>query len=235
MKHGLITSCALLCAAFGSGCEASVPLSGKLQGPTNSTPAQLQESFDALEPGTLPAGWKIETTQPRGPQATWMVKQDASAPSPSRSLALERTNHQAQDSFNLCWTPAWSFLDGTIEASVRADAGEVDQGGGLIWRARDANNYYVVRFNPLESNYRVYYVKDGQRVQLATAAATARAGSWHRVKLEHIGDHIRCWLDDQPLLDVHDATLAAPGGVGVWTKADARTSFDSLRITARDK
>ncbi len=47
----------------------------------------------------------------------------------------------------LCWV-----------TSLRAHTGKEDQGGGLIWRRRDANNYYIARYNPLERNFRVYYV-----------------------------------------------------------------------------
>jgi hypothetical protein len=43
--------------------------------------------------------------------------------------------------------------------AVRADGGEVDQGGGPMWRVQDADNDYVCRFNPLESNFRVYFVQ----------------------------------------------------------------------------
>ena len=57
-----------------------------------------------------------------------------------------------------------------LEASVafKAVKGELDQGGGIVWRYQDANNYYIVRMNPLEDNYRFYKVVAGSRKQLAT-------------------------------------------------------------------
>jgi hypothetical protein len=33
------------------------------------------------------------------------------------------------------------------------------------------------------------------------------------------------------LLSARDATIAGEGGVGLWTKADARTSFDELLVS----
>jgi len=34
---------------------------------------------------------------------------------------------------------------------MKAVAGENDRGGSLVWRAKDAKNYYVARNNPLGS------------------------------------------------------------------------------------
>ena len=51
---------------------------------------------------------------------------------------------------------------------VKATAGRIDQGGGVVWRYQDAKNYYICRYNPLEDNLRVYKIVDG------------RASSWGR-------------------------------------------------------
>jgi hypothetical protein len=175
-------------------------------------------------------GWHAASTGGRGPDATWQAQADGTAVSATRVLSLTNSNHTSEDRFNLFWSAAPRFQDGKLTVAVRADGGAVDQGGGPIWRVQDANNYYVCRFNPLESNYRVYVVTDGVRRQLGTALVAAKLGQWHRVEVEHRGDRITCWLDGQRLLDVTDATIGAIGGVGVWTKADARTSFDDFFV-----
>jgi hypothetical protein len=189
--------------------------------------------FDGDAAGTLPAGWTAAATNPEGPLATWTVRKDEKAPSQGNVLALTSINHKGQDAFNLCWRKSPPFKDGTLHVAVRADDGQIDQGGGLAWRIRDAQNYYICRFNPLESNIRVYFVKDGKRVQLATATVKAKAGEWHHLEVDHAGKHIVCSLDGKKLLEVDDATFPDEGGVGLWTKADARTSFDDLSIGAR--
>jgi len=175
-------------------------------------------------------GWRAASTGGRGPDATWEAQPDGTAVSATRVLSLTNSNHASEDRFNLFWSAAPRFRDGKIAVAVRADGGAVDQGGGPIWRVQDANNYYVCRFNPLESNYRVYVVTDGVRRQLGTALVEAKMGQWHRVEVEHRGDRITCWLDGQRLLEVTDATIGSDGGVGVWTKADARTSFDDFYV-----
>lgn len=181
------------------------------------------------------AGWSAASTGGRGPDATWNAQADAAAVSAPRVLSLTNANHASDDRFNLFWSASPRLRDGKLAVAVRADGGAVDQGGGPIWRVQDANNYYVCRFNPLESNYRVYVVTDGVRRQLGTALVEAKMGQWHRVEVEHRGDRITCWLDGQRLLDVTDATIGKEGGVGVWTKADARTSFDDLVVRAAVK
>ena len=119
--------------------------------------------------------------------------------------------------------------DQTFAAELRFEGEETHiEIGEQAWRVRDARNYYVCRVNPLESNYRVYVVKDGVRRQLATALCSVETGTWHRLEVEHVGDRITCWLDGRKLLEANDATLTEAGGLGLWTKADARTSFDDF-------
>src|SRR5262249_30222734 len=109
-------------------------------------------------------------------------------------------------------------------------SGSEDQGGGLIWRVQDKDDYYICRANPLESNFRVYYVKGGKRSQLASATVELAAGRWHVLEVEQDGDRIVCSLDGKSLLDVRDQNFPAAGGIGFWTKSDAASEFDDLEL-----
>jgi len=118
-----------------------------------------------------------------------------------------------------------------LTVRVRANSGRIDQGGGLIWRVRDARNYYLVRYNPLESNLRVYVVTDGSRRQLASAEnISIPTGQWWQLRVAHTGRQITAWLDGVKRLQLSDESLPGPGGVGLWAKADAASSFDDLVI-----
>lgn len=125
-------------------------------------------------------------------------------------------------------------LLGDLELSVRMRPvqGEIDQGGGLVWRAKDARNYYICRYNPLEENFRLYKVIEGERTQLASAKAGEREG-WHELRVSCVGERMQCWYAGELLLEATDSTLAEPGRVGLWTKADAITWFDDLRAEPR--
>lgn len=191
---------------------------------------EMDWNFDDVPAGQLPVGWKVEGTNQRGPIATWKVIDDDSAPSGKKVLALTSPNHDSGSTFNICWTDAVSFLNGEIGVRFKANTGEEDQGGGVIWRAQDKNNYYVARFNPLEDNFRIYYVKDGGRKMRASTRIRLPAGVWHGMKITHDGEKIAGYLNGKKLLEVTDRTFSAAGGIGLWTKADAATSFDELAV-----
>ena len=119
--------------------------------------------------------------------------------------------------------------------SVRADSGEIDRGGGLIWRAQDERNYYVARYNPLERNLRLYTVRDGVRRMLADAPGLAvGSGEWFALKVVQRGTRIEVALNGRTLIEFADDAFTAAGGVGVWSKADAVSAFDDFRIRAAE-
>ncbi len=199
-----------------------------------ATSAEYQKptawTFENVPVGQIPAGWKVEATGGYGPLATWEVIKDKTAPSGEKVLALTRVNHNSWGRFNLCWTDRVSFLDGTITVAFKAVSGRIDEGGGIMWRVQDKNNYYVARFNPLEDNFRIYYVKNGGRHMIASARVKLPAGRWHTMKIVAKGNHYTCFLNGHKYLEVNDSHFTKPGGVGLWTKADAATWFDDFKV-----
>ena len=152
----------------------------------------------------------------------WEITQDNKE---HRVSMIDRSN----GNFNLCYTKDVAFHDGKISVSFKANAGRIDQGGGIMWRVQDNDNYYVARFNPLEDNFRFYIVHDGMRSELASANVKLSDG-WHTMTIEQAGDTFKGYLDDKPYLEYKDTQLNKVGGVGIWSKADAQTSFDDLKI-----
>lgn len=190
--------------------------------------------FEDTAAGQIPNGWKIDSTNPKGPLATWQIIEIASAPSGKKVFGMTSPNHGSKDTFNICWNQAVSMDNVVIEVSFRAESGVIDQGGGLIWRTRDRNNYYIARYNPLEENFRIYRVKDGLRTRIAGARIKLPAGVWHEMKITHFAAQIEGYLNGRKLLEVTDRTFSSPGGIGLWTKADAVTLFDDLAIHGRN-
>ncbi len=179
----------------------------------------------------MPRGWRVEATGQETPTAQWKVVRDGRAPLGPGVLELTATNHTQRGVFNLCWTDAISFGEGEIAVFLRARSGEIDQGGGPIWRVRDRNNYYIARYNPLEKNVSIYYVKDGRRIMLGYTGKLELTDAWHVLKISHKGSRIRAYIDgDMKLMVNGGAYLPQEGGVGLWTKADAATAFDSFTV-----
>ncbi len=198
---------------------------------SKKTPKNMLLTFEETAEGSLPNGWKVEATNPKGALATWMVATDDTAPSGKKVLALTKINHFWPGTFNLCWSDGIKFKDGEITVKFKAISGKEDQGGGIMWRVKDKDNYYVARFNPLEDNFRIYYVKNARRRMIKSAKIRLDKQKWHTMKIVQKGNHYECYLNGKKLLSGKDDTFKNAGGVGLWTKADAVTRFDDLTIT----
>jgi hypothetical protein len=181
--------------------------------------------------GKLPAGWKAAQTG-KGEGSVWKVVADDTAPSKA-GYALAQTAEGPSALFNLCVAEDTSFKDVEVSVAFKAMKGKLDQGGGVVWRLQDADNYYIARMNPLEDNFRVYKVVSGKRIQLETREGIkVPAGEWHTIKVTMRGDRIACFLDDKMYLEARDDAIARAGKVGLWTKADAQSHFDQFKATA---
>jgi Domain of Unknown Function (DUF1080) len=121
-----------------------------------------------------------------------------------------------------------SIKDGFVEVKFKPISGREDQAGGLVWRARDANNYYVARANALENNVTIYHTINGRRTEKKRARMTVSNGQWHTLRVEFHGNHFTVGLDGKNALEWDDDTFEDAGKVGVWTKADSVTLFDDF-------
>jgi len=146
---------------------------------------------------------------------------------------LAQSASNANAVFNVVLVDDTNAKDLDISVKLKAIAGELDQGGGLVWRARDAKNYYVARYNHLEDNFRVYMVVDGKRSPPFQNADVKHHDGWTVVRVTMKGDHIECYIDGKKYLDVHESTLTDAGKIGLWSKADAQSQFDDLSLIGK--
>jgi hypothetical protein len=188
--------------------------------------------FEDARVGELPAGWSAAKTGD-GPGSVWKVIEDDTSPALPRVLA-QVSAESPRVVFNLSVLDEPVLADVDLSVGLKAVAGRIDQGGGPVWRYQDHNNYYIARVNPLENNFRVYKVVNGERHQLDTADVDAPAERWHLIHVQHQGTKIECWLDGELLLEAEDNAIPGTGRVGLWTKADAVTSFDGLSLSSAE-
>ncbi len=158
---------------------------------------------------------------------SWHSVEVPDAPSPTRVWMQQACSGAAQ--FNLALCEEHPPLNADVRVRLRAVEGELDQGGGIAWRARDEKNYYLARWNPLEQNLRAYKVVDGTRTQLLDKPVKAGPG-WHTLRVWFSREKAEIWFDGQSQGEFADTSFLSPGMVGLWTKADARTQFDDLEI-----
>ncbi len=123
------------------------------------------------------------------------------------------------------------FADVDVSVRFRPISGKEDASGGIIFRARDGRNYFLIRANALENNFRLYTIVNGKRSTIASARVTEPSlGAWHSIRVVAVGPRIQGYLDRTPLLDHEDNTFSG-GWVGLWTKADSVTEFADLEIS----
>ena len=185
-------------------------------------------TFDADRPGTLPQEFAIGTLFDGRPAGEWKVLQTDRAKSPPHVLA-QLMGKGAEHAYKTVLVNDTNASDIDLQVSFLPIEGKADMGGGLIWRATDDRNYYLTRANPLEQNIRIYRVIKGVRHLLQNVDQTIAVKQWHTFRVTHQGCRIRVFYDEKPVFDLCDQTFTS-GRVGFWTKSDAVTYFDDLRL-----
>jgi hypothetical protein len=181
-------------------------------------------SFSADVVGQPPAGWHCGTTGRGTPR--WTVEVDASAPT---GKVLRQSGSAT---FPWCVKGDANLADGWVETRFKPLAGKEDQAGGVVWRWKDGDNYYVARANALENNVSLYYTARGIRKTLKYVDAPVSAGHWHTLRVDFAGTAISVSLDGKRYIDFADDHIAGSGAVGVWTKADSVTAFSDFAYRA---
>ena len=184
-------------------------------------------SFDADESGMLPVGWNSGVTG-RG-NSRWIVDADATAPSKPHVL-----KQSGIGSLLWCVRNNVSIADGAVSVRFKPVSGKQDQAGGIVWRWKDGDNYYVARANALENNVALYYTEKGKRITLKYVDAPVAGNIWHELQVIFQGKQIKVILDGRSYIEYEDEHITGPGAVGVWTKADSVTVFDDFTYDARN-
>jgi len=186
------------------------------------------ENFDRQKPDLLPDGWACGVTGKGSP--LWAVVADRSAPSAPNVL-----KQSGSGTFPWCVKKNAALADGFVEVKFRPEKGKEDQAGGVVWRWKNGDNYYVARGNALENNLSLYYTAGGRRNTIKYVDAPVPPHVWHTLRVEFAGARIRVLLDGKPYIDQEDGHISGPGAVGVWTKADSVTAFDDFSYGASAK
>jgi len=124
-----------------------------------------------------------------------------------------------------------NLRDGDVSVRIKPVAGREDQGGGLVWRYRDANNYYLATANAVDKDVALYKVENGRQLPLAPGVKhDIPSNGWSILKVSVRGNRFQVYLDHRRILQGWDNTFAAAGKVGLWTVADSVTYFDDFRV-----
>jgi hypothetical protein len=186
-------------------------------------------SFESTQVGIAPEGWTATLTGLGNPK--WTVESDETAPSKSKVL-----KQSGRATYPLLLKSDTNIKDGFVEMKFKAVAGSQDRAAGIVWRARDAKNYYVTRANALEDNVVLYKTVDGVRSPLDIVGRKGGYGTnvkvtlntWHSLRIDFTASRFSVSYDGKQLFEVEDSTFTDAGQVGLWTKADSVTMFDEI-------
>src|ERR1700732_4093935 len=170
-------------------------------------------NFDTLTTGAPPPGWTATKTGTGA--AKWTIEKDDTAPSKPNIL-----KQSGQATYPVCIKDDTSLKDGFVEVKFKPISGKEDQAGGVIWRAKDANNYYIARANALEDNVTIYHTINGKRTEKKRTKMKVATNQWHTLRVDFKGSHFVVTFDGKKAIEWDDDTFKDAGKVGVWTKAD---------------
>jgi len=193
-----------------------------------SAPEARTWHFDEDRPEQLPPKFAIGTFFDGRPAGDWKVITTPKAFSPPNVFAQLREKG-AEHHYNMVLIDDTQAANLDLSVSFLPITGKADMGGGPIWRGKDDRNYYLIRANPLEQNIRVYHVVKGIRKMLENYDEIIDIKKWHRLHVVNQGCRIQIFYDDKPIIDLCDETFKE-GRIGLWTKSDAVTYFDDLKL-----
>src|SRR6266705_3324596 len=173
-------------------------------------------NFDDLTTGAPPTGWTATKTG-KG-DSKWEVVADDSAPSKPNVL-----KQSGEATYPVCIKDDTSVKDGFVEVKFKAISGKEDQAGGVIWRCKDADNYYIARANALEDNVTIYHTVKGRRTEKKRTEIKVSSNEWHTLRVDFQGSHFTVTFDGKKAIEWDDDTFKDAGKIGVWTKADSVT------------
>jgi 3-keto-disaccharide hydrolase len=186
-----------------------------------ATGQSVSVSFDKDAVGQPPAGWTATRTGTG--EARWTIEKDSTAPSGPNVL-----KQSGVATYPVCFKNDTSLTDGFVEVKFKPVSGKEDQAGGVVWRLKDANNYYIARANALEDNVTIYDTVNGRRTERKRAGMKVASNMWHTLRVEFQGSHFTVTFDGKKAIEWDDEKFKDAGKVGVWTKADSVTLFDDF-------
>jgi len=195
--------------------------------------------FDKDKVGESPSNTTTTLTG-RGRPGKWVVIKDAASPEQGAILAQTDADPTGYR-FPVCVFDNITAKDADISVKIKAISGKGDQGGGIVWRYRDKDNYYIVRANALEDNVVIYRVLNGKREDLPLKGAgrtygkkvKVPPGRWNTLRVTAQGNLFTVYFNGEQLYQAEDDTFKDAGKVGLWTKADSVIYFDDLQVTTR--
>ena len=210
--------------------------------------AQINFDFSKVQPGQIPPGF-VSLVTGKGKPADWHLAEESMPPtlgpllSQARTAAYQHPVLSVQspdpqpDRFPVLLFTNELFSDFVLTTRFKISGGLADPMAGVVLRARDQSNYYVVRASTA-GNLLWYRVVDGKSYETLGVGVRLQMPRdvWQELRVECSGSATRCFLNGKLVippvlagaptngLAVNDTTFVS-GKIGFWCKADTKCSF----------
>lgn len=217
-------------------CLAGLPAAAWGQGGSNANDAIQPKldrrhlwNFDNEKPGELPAGFSAGTMGD-GPPAKWRVEADPQAPTaPHRLTQGQPCPADGCLQILLADDVVYDYVDVSVRLS--SATGGAAPAGGVIFRAKDARNFYAAVVDLGSNTLEVLRVADGKATVVGRETVKPGPAIWHLLRVRHdtilSKDLIEVAFDGKIAFSTWDPARFG-GQVGLLTKGEAAVGFDNF-------
>lgn len=207
------------------------------QDATNAAPP----GFSSLVTGRgQPGPWKVE--RQGVPPLLAALEPAAPTHNTERSVLAIQSFNLAPDHTPILLFTNEIFTDFSFATRFKISGGVIEPSAGIVFRAQDQSNYYVLRAST-EGNLLWYRVVDGKSYESIGVGVQlpVEKDVWRELRVDCSGSSIRCFLDGKLVipparpgsptneLAINDTTFVR-GTVGFWSKADTKCCFIDAHV-----
>jgi len=192
-------------------------------------------SFDIYKPGDKIYSWTFDMVGNNG-SPNWAILSDQT--DPGKKTVLSQSNLLPQDNtFFLsfwkdgygCFRPGWYFK---ISTKMKIVDGTVAKEGGIIYAAKDKENFYALCISAKDNVVILYRFAQGNKEKVVMKDKKIDLGKSYDLSIGIEDGNLVAKLDETVIFTHKDLTCY--GGIGLITRADSEVYFYSLGWEARD-
>lgn len=187
-------------------------------------------NFDGDKPGDQPAGFSAGTTG-EGPAGQWSVEADPQAPTAPHRLIQGRPGSNKESlQVLLADGVTYDYVDLSVRLRMAAEGAQTG-GGGVIFRAKDARNFYAALADLTTNSLDVIRVVDGRSTVITHESVKPKPGPWHLLRVLHntilSKDLIEVAFDGKIVYSTWDKDQFG-GQIGLVTRGESAVGFDNF-------
>jgi len=191
--------------------------------------------FDQDKSGDAPAGFSAVMLG-EGQMGTWKVEADPQAPSVPNRLTLHAScpgagSAEQPGCLQMLLVNGLTYEYPDLAVRVKMASEGPRGGAGLVFRAKDARNFYAAIVDLAADRLEVVQVVEGQVTVIGREPVKRRKTEWHLLRVQHntilSKDFLEISFDGQIAFTHWDKRLGA-GQIGLVTSGDATIWFDNF-------